>query len=288
MVKDRYSAVWVSHTSLTDFLRCPRAYYLKNLYRDKITGHKIKITAPPLSLGQAVHEVIEVISQKPVEERFKESLVARLDQVWKTVAGKRGGFTDAASEQQYKHRAQAMLLRLMKQPGPLAHLTVKINRDLPYYWLSEKDNIILCGKIDWLEYLETTDSVGVIDFKTGRHQEEADSQQLAIYYLLVSHCQRRPVSRVSYWYLEKDIGPQEQPLPEVDRTTAALIETAKKIKLARQLSRFKCPHENGCSYCRPYETILQGRAQLVGQNSFHEDLYILDQPAVEPNKAVIH
>ena len=55
-----------------------------------------------------------------------------------------------------------------ENPGPLRNLAVKIKSDLPSYWLSEEDNIMLCGKIDWLEYLKEEDAIHIIDFKTGK------------------------------------------------------------------------------------------------------------------------
>src|SRR3989338_4517432 len=117
-MKDKYTAVWVSHSSITDFLKCPRAYFLHNIY---------------------------------------------------------------------KKRGEEMLSYLGQNPGPLKNLAVKIKMDLPYYYLSEQDNIILCGKIDWLEYLPESDSVHIIDFKTGRGEEDKDSLQLPIYHLLVTN-----------------------------------------------------------------------------------------------------
>ncbi len=51
-------AIFISHTSLKDFLNCPRSYYLKNIYRDKKTGYRIQITNPYLTLGALVHDAI--------------------------------------------------------------------------------------------------------------------------------------------------------------------------------------------------------------------------------------
>ncbi len=52
---DKYTATWVSHSSMGDFIKCPRAYYLKNMYKNPKTGKKIGIVSPALSLGSAVH-----------------------------------------------------------------------------------------------------------------------------------------------------------------------------------------------------------------------------------------
>ncbi len=96
---DKYTATWVSHSSIGDYLKCPRAYYLKNIYKDPRTRHKIQIVAPALSLGQSVHEVLESLSVLPTKERFKESLIARYDQIWPQISGKRGGFSSEKQEQ---------------------------------------------------------------------------------------------------------------------------------------------------------------------------------------------
>lgn len=274
MSGDKYTAVWTSHTSIGDFLKCPRAYFLKNVYRDPKTNHKIKITSPALALGQAVHEVLESLSVLPTDERFREPLAVRLDRVWEKVKGKKGGFASDELENQYKTRGKEMLWRVTQNPGPLVRLAVKIQQDLPYFWLSEEDNIILCGRIDWLEYLPETESVHIIDFKTGRNEENADSLQLPIYYLLVQNCQKRPASKASYWYLARDGEPVLQVLPPLEEARARVLAIAQRIKVARQLGTFSCP-ESGCFACRPLEAIIEGGAEFVGTDEFNYDVYMV-------------
>lgn len=274
MSPDKYSAVWVSHSSMSDYLKCPRAYYLNNVYKDPRSGHKITLMQPPLALGQAVHEVIESLSELPVAKRLKQPLTQRLEQVWAKVAGKLGGFRNQAEENDYQERGRQMLKQVERNPGPLAQKAVKIPQDLPYFWLSEEENIILCGKIDWLEYLPEDDSIHIIDFKTGKREESADSLQLPIYHLLVTNCQKRPVTKASYWYLDLHDGPKEVTLPDLTQAREQVFSIAKKIKLARTLNHFRCPH-NGCRFCEPLEKIVKGEAELVGVNDFNQDIYIL-------------
>jgi ATP-dependent helicase/DNAse subunit B len=279
MAKDKYSAVWVSHSSISNFLECPRAYYLKNIYKDPKTGHKIKLMSPPLALGQAVHEVIESLSELKTDLRFKEPLTEKFDKAWKKVVGKKGGFFDTDTEFKYRTRGEDMIRRVMKNPGPVAELAVKINMELPYYWLSETDNIILCGKIDWLKYLPESDSVEIIDFKTSKHEEGGESLQLPIYSLLVHNCQKRKVDGAWYWYLESSDELTRKELPDVEESAEKILKIAKQIKLARQLERFVCPNgDEGCRGCRPYEMILKGEAELVGSDEYRADVYILDKP----------
>lgn len=276
-MQDKYSAVWVSHSSISDFLKCPRAYYLRNMYKDPKTGHKITVVTPPLALGAAVHEVIESLATLPVEERLKISLVKKLDPVWLKYSGKKGGFTNYTDEMGYRERAIKMLINLQENPGPILEKAVKIKTgelNLPNYPLSEKDNIILCGKIDWLKYVEDDDSVHIIDFKTGRQEESEDSLQLPIYLLLTTNLQSRIVSGASYWYLDRDDGIVEKKLPEIEESYERVLSIAKKIKEARSKNEFVCPH-GGCNSCRPLERVLKGEGEQVGTSETRQDVYIL-------------
>lgn len=274
-MKDKYSAVWLSYSSISDYLKCPRGYYLRNMYRDPKTNRKISIMSPALALGQTVHDVLDELSNLPQEDRFKTPLLDRLAARWKKVTGKLGGFTSKEEEDSYYERAKTMLERVMKNPGPLSGKAVKIRQELPYYFLSEEDNIILCGKIDWLEYIEESDSVRILDFKTGKFDEDEDSLQLPIYYLLVTKCQNRPIAGVRYWYLNRDDAPIDATLPRYDESEKRVLEIAKKIALARKLDRFVCKSKDGCAFCRPFEAVVAGKATHIGVNDFNQDLYIL-------------
>lgn len=277
VVPDKYKAVWVSHSSISDFLACPRAYFLRNVYKDPLTGHKLAVTGPSLVLGSAVHEVLESLSILPVELRLKDSLVAAFENVWAKYSGKRGGFKDAADEESYKERGRQMLKRVQEHPGPISRKATKIPTDsfgLPHYHLSLEDNIILCGKIDWLEWLEDDDSVNIIDFKTGKNEENGESLQLPIYLLLATNTQPRNVKKASYWYLDKNDDLTDKVLPDISESYKKVHEIAKRIKLARQLNHFVC-NTGGCIKCLPYERILRGEAEKVGEDGGYQDVYVI-------------
>lgn len=277
MPSDKYTAVWVSHSSISDYLKCPRSYFLRNVYKDPKTGHKMTVMTPPLALGQAVHEVIESLAYLPVEERLKISLVKRLDTIWLKVTGKKGGFRNYTIESEYRQRAVQMLLNLQEDPGPILKKAIKIksNMGLPHYWLSEKEGIILCGKIDWLAYDEETDSVHIIDFKTGKHEEKENSLQLPIYLLLATNTQTKKITGASYWYLDRDSGIVEKKLPKVGDSYKKVLDVAKDIKDARQKKELVCPH-GGCNACRPYERILKEEGEFVGTSDTRQDIYVLN------------
>lgn len=286
MPKDKYSATWVSHSSIADFLACPRAYYLKNVWKRPETKHKVQIVNPSLSLGSAVHEVVEALSVLPVDQRFTEPLLPKFESVWKKYSGRAGGFFDTDTEFSYKSRGITMIQKISANPGPLKNLAVKINQNLPFFWLSEDDNIILCGKIDWLEYDKAADSVRIIDFKTSKTEEKENSLQLPIYHLLASNCQQKNVSGAAYWYLEAQsaISPQKLPDPELTRET--ILKHARSIKVARALDKLVCK-TGGCRACLPLEKIFQGVATFVGINSFGQDCFVLPSEESDTNSSKI-
>jgi len=282
MAMDPYTAVWVSHSSMGDFLKCPRAYYLHNMYKDPKTKRKVNIVNPALSLGQAVHEVLEGLASKKAEERFNVDFEKLYEVAWSKISGKRGGFLDAGEEKEMRDRGWEMISRVVKNPGPLKNKALKMKDGdggmPPNFYLSPDDNIILCGKIDWLEYIPECDGIRVLDFKTGKNEEKEDSLQLPIYSLLLNELQKRKVVGALYWYLFKDDKPIEVKLPNIDDARKRVLEVALKVKNARLNKEFKCPRgEGGCYACRPFEAILKGEAESVGRGEYGTDLYIIKQ-----------
>jgi ATP-dependent helicase/DNAse subunit B len=278
MPQDKYKSVWVSNSSMNDFQQCKRLYYLRNMYKDPKTGKKINLINPALSLGQAVHEVLEALATLPAEERTKQPLLEIYDQVWEKFSGKKGGFPSIPEEKEYKERGKAMLQRVLDNPGPIANKALRLpaghNNMPPNYYLSTDHNIILCGRIDWLEYVPETNSVHVIDFKTGNNEEKDDSMQLPIYCLLVKNCQKRNIHKVSYWYLGKDDGIKERTLPDTGTAAEKILTVALDMKQARLAGpdAFTC-RPNGCRNCLPFEAILKGEAELVNSVGY-QDIYI--------------
>lgn len=278
MPKDEYAAIWISHSSIGDFLKCPRAYYLNNIYKNPKTKRKISLMQPPLALGQVVHSVLDELSNIKLEDRFEVPLMDRYNLLWEKVEGKKGGFKTEEEEKKYKERGAEMIERITNHPGPLAQKAIKIKQDLPHFWLSEEDNIILCGRIDWLIYDEAHDTVQILDFKTGKFQENDDSLQLPIYYLLAKNCQTKEVTKACYWYLDRDDELTEKQLPIYGEAYKAVMDAGTRIKLARQMEHFKCPSglPGGCMHCAPLEVIVNGYAEFIGTNDFNQEVYILN------------
>ncbi len=280
MARDKYGAVWVSHSSMGDYIRCPRAYYLHNVYKDPKTRRKISIVNGALSLGVSVHNTLEALKDLPLEQRMQRDLIQDFEAEWLKIAGKTGGFKDLEEESVAKERGLAMIHRVIAAPGPIARKTVRLKAGVndmpPNFYLSEEDNIILCGLIDWLEYIPEDDSIKVIDFKTGKHDENEDSLQLPIYLLLLNELQKRPVSGAAYWYLDREDGYVEKSLPSASEAKEEVLSVARKVKAAREKGEYDCPRGiEGCFSCRPFEAILKGEAEYLGVGGFGQDIYFL-------------
>jgi ATP-dependent helicase/DNAse subunit B len=280
MAPDKYKAVWVSHSSMGDFLRCPRAYYLHNVYKDPKTGKKVSVVNGALSLGVSVHNTLEALKEIPLEERKTENLLQDFEKEWQKVTGKKGGFKNEEEEAAAKERGGVMIKRVIANPGPIARKTIRLKpaaNGMPHnFYLSEEDNIILCGMLDWVEYIPEDDTIKVIDFKTGKYDENEDSLQLPIYLLLLNELQKRKVSGAAYWYLDREDGYVEKTLPDALESKTKVLDVARRVKHARENKLYDClSGPDGCFNCRPFEAILRGEAEYIGVNDFGNDVYFL-------------
>lgn len=290
---DKYNAVWLSHSSFNDFLSCPKAYYLKNVYKDPKSRNKISLISPHTSLGSAVHLTIETLLDFPSEKRAEKlnTLEKDYEKIWQAnFQGKRGGFLSEEQEKDFFERGLAMIKNIKGNPNFLLNKIIKRESYykgdiLPNFFIDDEEEILLCGVPDWVEYLDD-DTLHVIDFKTGKNEEKEDSSQLPIYVLLLENLQKRKVSRASYWYLSKDKKAQEKEInrEEIEDLKNKIVKTGKDIKdLKNEALKkdwrevFFCGRgEEGCIHCRDYEKIVSGEAEYVGKDIYNKDGYILN------------
>ena len=252
----------------------------------------MSIVSPHMSLGVAVHNVLEELANYPAEERFNRDLRARFEEEWLNVSGQKGGFKDDKEEEEFKMRGKEMINNVIKDPRFLVNKRVKLPKEKmnPNFYLSEEDNIILNGQVDWIEFLPD-ETLHIVDFKTGKKEESDGSLQLPIYLLLCNKLRPQwKVSKASYWYLETD-KIVEKELPSADTAYQDVLNVALKVKEAREKGEFHCPKgdydwetgEGGCSCCRPYEKILQWKAGKldddsvvpVGVGGFNQDMFVV-------------
>lgn len=320
-MSDKYNAIWLSNSSINDFLSCERLYYLKYIFRNQYTGNKISISNPYLSLGIAVHNVIENLKNIKTENRekeIKENLLNNFKKEWKKFSLKMGGFKNEEQEREFFERGENMIKKIINNPKNLLQKIIpesyfwnryKHNGMLPNYFLSENDNLILCGNIDWLEYLENDNSIRIIDFKTGRNDENDYSFQFPIYYLLISNLDKNKkfnITEFAYWYLDQEnkkdgnehdefhiIKIDEEKLKEIKIIENKILEIGKKIKKAREEklseSDWICTNEKikgeGCKHCRDFEKVYNfivnknkkenTEVEFLGQDEYGKDLFFI-------------
>lgn len=286
----KYNAVWLSHSSVSDFLKCPRLYYLHNLWKNQ-NGRKVNLVSPNMSLGSAVHQVLEPLANLKTESRFDKNLLETFEEIWQKFSGINGGFESVEQELEFKQRGGKMIENVLANKGPenpICRKTVKFYSGdfIPNIYLSEKENIILCGLVDWVEYLESTDSLKVIDFKTGKYEENEDSYQLPIYKILVESLQsKRKVTAAAYWYLDRDKKPKEMEVfdEDVEEIKRKILEIGIEIKNRKTTLDFECKYkqagEEKCKYCDDFEKIKRGDESVtyLGVGDYNQDLYFIKQ-----------
>ncbi len=332
---DKYKAIWLSHSSISNYEKCPRLYYLANIYKDKGTNNKITIVTPHMSLGSAVHMVLEPLMEIKSEERKNVDLLNKYQKVWESFSGEKGGFkpinktliggveTDIISdeEKEFYKKGKLMIENVQNQlknanVSEIFILNKKSIRQSLYYKgnmvpnivISEKENVILCGSIDWISFEEH--GVTVLDFKTGRNEESDDSRQLPIYKILFEGLQNKwKVSRYAYYYLLNDEIKYKEWESDLDKNNKDNIENICKkiideaIKIGVEIrdrryickwshdkkyideykvrpnveNNFKCKKgDGGCRECIPYEKIIKGEAMYVGLSTYGQDAYTCD------------
>jgi len=267
--------IWISHSAISDFESCPRLYYLRNIYRDHITGKKMQIVSPHLSLGSVVHKAIESLNPLEVEERERISLLDLFERIWKSYGGERGGFKSAKEEEDFKKRGLAMIGKAAGSPL-LKSPTYKMGMKFPKVKLFNDKEIILTGSIDWIEQLEQ--GFHIIDFKTGNKKEKKDSLQLPIYHILAKYSFKIPIKKVSYWYLETDDEPVTIELNNLSSYASLIKNKAVKIYDAIANNKLSCNSSyRRCFHCAKYDKVLSGKAKYIGLDEESDrDLYFIE------------
>ncbi len=270
---DSRKTLWISHSAINNFNNCTRLYYFASIYRNPKTGNRVQIVNPYLSLGSAVHEAIDEVIDFSPSKRVNSSLVKRFEKVWKDYEGKKGGFFSKKQEDEFKKRGLKMVKKV-EGSEMLSKKSLKKEKELPRMKLFE--GVDLVGNFDWIEVLPDG-SLHIIDFKTGRSQESSKSLQLPIYHILAKNNYGKKIKKLSYWYLEKDREPKIKQIKGVDEALIEIKKKAEEIKKSIKESDFSCSSRYPrCFWCRKYESIVSGKAELIGTDEkIQKDLYYL-------------
>ncbi len=262
--------IFISYTSLSDFLKCPRAYFLKNIYRDPKTNFRLQVASPYLSLGSTVHDSVKwcldlkgQVTKKQLEDKFRN--------LWLKYRGKKGGFESREQEGDFGKRGLKMLDNFFTNAQILEKITHRV--DFPKLNLFE--DVILMGNFDFVGEKEDG-TLHVLDFKTGANDEK-DPLQLYIYAILAEANLGKSVSSASFWYLDRDDAPREIVLDPLEPKLEWLKEKAGELKEAIGQGNWICiKGEELCRDCKDYQAIIDGKGQFQFSDfRYKKDVYFL-------------
>ncbi len=272
--------LWISHSAINTFDRCPQAYYYQYQYKNPETGNRLQIVNPYFSLGLSVHQAIEELAGMSVEDRLKVSLKDRFENIWENYSGKMGGFVSKKQEKKFKDRGEMMIDRVVNSDF-LEKPSTEIEEQVPSINLISEENIKLVGSLDWIQVLKDG-GYHIIDFKTGKNKESKNSLQLPIYNILANEKLDGDIKKFSYWYLNSDEELTPCELGPVAESLKTIKEKALEIKQHVDNNDYPCHYNGKCFACGDYHRIFNGQAEFLGTDSeSRKDLYfILDEDNV--------
>lgn len=257
--------LWISHSALSAYEKCPHLYYLEYRYKNPATGNRIQIINPYLSLGSAVHETIEGLLDFPEKERKNVSLPDRYERIFDKYRGLRGGFISQKKEEEF-YNCGVQMIQTVTESDFLSKPSLKLNTNFPTLPLFEKKELgikaVLVGSIDWVQLLPSK-KAHIIDFKTGNSKEVNGSLQLPIYALLAENNLTEEVEMLSYWYLQHDKQPVAKEVKNTQQHLQIIKEKTKEIWSSIEDNSFSCNFSGKCFACRDYEKIFNGEAEMI-------------------------
>lgn len=265
-------AVLISFTSLNDFLKCSRSYYLKNLYRDPKQGYRLQIISPHLTLGATIHDTLKWFLEAD-EKPSREETIGKFKNFWRKYRLKRGGFVSKEEEGDFGKRGLKMLDNFLNHTSVLEPCAPFLH--FPKFKLV--DNIILFGNMDFVGECEDG-TLHVVDFKTGSKDEES-GLQLNIYAILAEANLQKPVSKASFWYLDREDEPKSIVLDPLDGQIEWLKQKGIELKKAVLENNWVCiKSPDLCRDCRDYQALLDGKGEfLFSDDNYKKDVYYLDK-----------
>ncbi|PIS09546.1 hypothetical protein COT75_01015 [Candidatus Beckwithbacteria bacterium CG10_big_fil_rev_8_21_14_0_10_34_10] len=287
-----------SYSKLELFDQCPKAYhftYLDPVY-SKMKG---KLRKEPqniwffYTLGKAIHDALTLYFHLPKDQKTIKGLKEQLQISWRSEAmfsklpplGKWGGFKSIEEERSIYKEALQMLLNFKKGFNEKAKIyylpTNNLNRSIEDYKKLIKPiskDYDISGKFDLILKEDSTlgndkdsDSLVVVDFKTGK-REESSIFQLKFYKLLGELNFKQLIKKASFYYL-KTGRIKEFDLSKEDKNDIKnlVLEKIEKIKAEK---KFKTKPSKLCQYClfRQFCPAKEEIKKYIGPQEDQEDI----------------
>lgn len=237
----------ISHYKATTYQKCPRAYYFEYLDPEIVPiKRQLKKPRPELEVGNTVHLTLFNYFKEPSSERSFITLKRILDRVWKPPQGERYGFVSIEEERRWYREALMMLKIFYEQQSDTQHLfyvpdpqsreeIIKIPLDT---------DLVLMGKVDRID--ELADGLHVIDYKTGKSQND-DDFQIMTYVILAKQRFGKTVKKASYFYLRTGSWKTYSPSAGDEQVTAEKFRRVVKTIKADEL--FQPKPSRLCGWC---------------------------------------
>lgn len=150
---------------------------------------------PSDTAGSLIHRVLcDFFSKVPPEERTEDQLLRMFEDGWQALSPRYRRMPGTEE----LHRAGAEQLRRFAHQHDLRAQPYLVE---PYLQVEVAPDVILFGRVDRIDQ-EPDGSLHIVDYKTGSHPDEVDAGQLRLYAIMVEQSLRKPVSRLSFWYLD--------------------------------------------------------------------------------------
>ncbi len=217
-----------------------------------------------------MHDTLKWYLEKEGEKPTKEQTLEQFRNYWRKYRLKKGGFASLEEEIGFGTRGVKMVENFITNFKCLEPCAPFIS----FPKVNLVDNIILIGNFDFIG--ECPDgTLHIVDFKTGAHDQE-DALQLYIYAILAQHMFKKKVSKASFWYLDREDGPREVLIENVDGQLDWLKQKSLELKTAIQANEWVCIKEGNCRDCRDYQALLDGKGEyLFSDYRYKKEIYYL-------------
>lgn len=194
---------------------------------------------PYLTMGAHVHNALKDVYDLSGTERNANVLEDLLRKRWKE---NRTGFADIEEEKKYGMKAVKML-RLFAHKNDLELEPLNTEE---FQKVEITPNVFLTGRTDRID--EEEDGLHIIDYKTGRYNEDwVSPMQLKLYAVMVQGSKPKPVTKASFLYLLSNtwytIDIDQEVIQE---TVEELLEKVEEIKSEKEYEPTVGSH---CKFC---------------------------------------
>ncbi|MFM8896103.1 MAG: RecB family exonuclease [Actinomycetales bacterium] len=214
----------VSASKVQTWLDCPRKFWFTYVGRVRVS-----VAWAHLTMGIALHNALRDWWDVTPVDRTAGTAEHLLDRHWSDA-----GFRDRQQAQQWQRSATAMLTAYLHGLDP--HFSpVSVERTLAF----RADGIAVTTRIDRLDPQPGSDSLVVVDYKTGKRIPGQDdvrgSLALALYALSVQRALRRPCSRVELHHVPSSaIAGWEHSEHALDRQLRRVQDVAAEMRAAQR------------------------------------------------------